>query len=251
GKHGMTLVASPGAGRYMELPLSHYPGRGWDLTPGYLAFTPERRMLHPAGVPSDHTQFRQCFFCHATGVESTAADLDTGKMVLGVQCEHCHGPGEAHVRAADLKQPLAGTIRSPGKESAVSLARLCGECHRTEPAPGIQPDSPLLVRFAPVGLMRSRCFRESDGRLSCTSCHDPHTDVPLGTAEIERRCQSCHSEKTTLCPVNRVSGCVSCHMPKAEAVRNSFFTDHWIRVHPDQGTAAKPGAREPGLPFGH
>lgn len=43
------------------------------------------------------TPFATCTSCHATGV-----DEDTGEWVdAGASCESCHGPGEAHVDAAD------------------------------------------------------------------------------------------------------------------------------------------------------
>jgi hypothetical protein len=232
GRHGVTLVAEVGAGRYTELPLSHYPQRGWDYTPGFLVNSPERRMYHPAGVPADHALFFDCFNCHATAVRDGADDLDLSHMAAGVQCERCHGPGGEHVRAAKLGPPVAGTIRNPAREPAASLIRLCGECHRSEAPPGVASDAPMLARFAPVGLLRSRCYRESRGRLSCMSCHDPHRDADPGPERSEAVCRSCHqpqARSARLCPVNTQSGCVGCHMPKVEAMRNSLFTDHWIR----------------------
>jgi len=252
GRHGMTLVAEAGAGRYIELPLSYYPTRGWDLTPGYLANAPKRRLYHPAGVPADHVLFFTCFDCHATAAADTPDDLDLGHLRGGVQCERCHGPGERHVRAAEARQPIAGTIRRFGGASAADITRLCGECHRAQPPPGFPPDAPQLVRFAPVGLQRSRCYRESRGRLSCITCHDPHHDDVGLPARAEKVCLSCHTSPNRLaahlCPVNRVSGCVGCHMPKAEAARHSLFTDHWIRPHHPGESKSAPLVPSPIVP---
>ena len=233
GRHGITPVAALGAGRYLELPLSYYPTKGWDFTPGNQNFSPEKRMYHPAGVPCDYSLFLLCFDCHATGVKKGTEDLDLSHMRMGVQCERCHGAGEKHVRAAEQHLSLAETIRNPAKESAESLRRLCGECHRTEAPPGFPPEAPQLARYAPVGLARSRCYRESAGKLSCVSCHNPHQDAGNDEPNSEAVCRSCHDGKTSAarqCRVNPTSGCVGCHMPKLEAARDSLFTDHWIRI---------------------
>ncbi len=255
GRHGITLVGAAGAGRYVELPLSHYPGRGWDLTPGYLAHAPARRIFHPAGMPADHTRFFPCFDCHATATGKAEADLDLSRMRPGVQCERCHGPGGRHARAAVAGEPLRGTIRNPGQASAREQVRMCGECHRSEPPPGFKPEAPELVRYAPVGLLRSACFRASGERLACSSCHNPHHDAPGLVERSEATCRSCHQASTPKqkpCPVNPSAGCVGCHMPRVEAARHSFFTDHWIRVR--KAATPAPGVPPPAAtdaPGGH
>ena len=72
---------------------------------------------------------------------------------------------------------------------------MCGECHRMpDPArPSLRPEEedPLSVRFAPVGLMASACFRSS-GRLSCVTCHDPHDNAKRDDSFYTARCLSCH-----------------------------------------------------------
>ena len=52
----------------------------------------------------------------------------------------------------------------------------------------------------------------------------------------EKTCARCHSAAVTnhaaLCPVNRTSGCVSCHMK--DRVQGAFIlADHWIGIHPE------------------
>lgn len=252
GRHGLTLVADAGAGRYMELPLSFYPGRGWDLTPGYLRNAAMQRMYHPAGVPADHTLFSTCFACHGTDVGDGPADVNLAHMSDGVQCENCHGPAARHVQAAQSGQPAAGTIRDFRRAPAGEISQMCGQCHRTEPPPGFPPDAPQLVRFAPVGLGRSRCFRESGGQLSCLSCHNPHHDADGLPKRSEKVCLSCHAGAAHAgsgrpCPANPTSGCVNCHMPKAEAARNSVFTDHWIRPHRGGNAPAPAPPLAPGV----
>lgn len=248
GRHGITLVASLGAGRYIELPLSHYPGRGWDFTPGFLAWAPEKRMYHPAGVPADKALFFECYDCHATNLVEGDEELEFRHMWTGVQCERCHGAGQAHIQAAEAGRSVVGTIKASRGGSAAAMTALCGECHRDKIPPGLKREDPMLVRFAPVGLLESECYRKSQGRLSCVTCHDPHADVKTDSLHYVNACLSCHPSGlpgSRQCPVNPKSGCVECHMPKSQAARNSLFTDHWIRVRKSGASA------EPARPIDH
>jgi predicted CXXCH cytochrome family protein len=171
------------------------------------------------GQPQTAETIYRCFNCHATGVR-TGPDLSA--LTPGIQCERCHGPGQAHSAS-----PRRDNIRK------VSGVTFCAECHRT-PAPGnaaAERSDPMMIRFAPVGLTASRCFTES-GKLSCTTCHDPHGGPRPTTAQYETRCTSCHQTikvRGSNCP--RTSGCLSCHMNKATPVADLTFTDHRIRVY--------------------
>ena len=56
---------------------------------------------------------------------------------------------------------------------------------------------------------------------------------PVLAARAEKTCLRCHSATVTnhagLCPVNRATGCVGCHM--ANETRGAFvIAEHWIRV---------------------
>ena len=164
----------------------------------------------------------RCFNCHATGVRP-GPDLTT--MRPGVTCERCHGPGAAHVA-----KPGQTNIRNPAKLDAAAQVRFCGECHRlptrTSAAPELE--DPLSVRFAPIGLIASRCYQRT-GRLTCVTCHDSHADADPSPAHYTAKCQGCHTSATTsTCP--RKPDCITCHMPRVRPVPDLQFTDHRIRV---------------------
>jgi tetratricopeptide (TPR) repeat protein len=94
-------------------------------------------------------------------------------------------------------------------------------------------------------LVRSACWRQSQGRLWCGSCHDPHRAVPEAerAAWYRRRCETCHSHSAASCsaplPERRrvADNCISCHMPSREAatVQHAAQTDHAIPRRPQPG----------------
>jgi Flp pilus assembly protein TadD len=219
GVRGITPVGSIG-GSYFEHRISWYTvGDRAGLTMGHKADPPDDVVAALGAKQPAETIFR-CFNCHATGSKTGP---DVSELQPGVQCERCHGPGEAHVRA-----PSAKTIENPGRLSPRALVEACGQCHRLPPS-GV--DDRESIRFAPVGLMGSRCFRES-GKLSCLTCHDPHSDVNHDAAYYVNKCLECHAGSTPAvnCPRATRDNCLPCHMPKANTAPLLTFTDHRIRI---------------------
>ena len=92
-----------------------------------------------------------------------------------------------------------------------------------------------LLRFQPIGLLKSKCFVQSAGSLRCTTCHNPHESVHSQAKETHiENCLSCHTEgqADVHCPVSPSEKCIECHMPATylDDVGTEFH-DHWIRVH--------------------
>ena len=97
----------------------------------------------------------------------------------------------------------------------------------------LTPGSPDSVRFQGTTLTWSRCYKESDNKLDCVTCHNPHRNAETSAAWYESRCLQCHSSAGATvnrtrqtgerdgrecaehsCPIQPASGCIECHMPK-------------------------------------
>src|SRR5690606_19607753 len=97
GTHGRSYIHRNAAGKLLILPLSWYPSEGghWDMNPNY------DRPIHSGFA---RVLDYRCLSCHVGNPElEEGADLIKtgwrypGKLVEGVDCQKCHGPGQAHV----------------------------------------------------------------------------------------------------------------------------------------------------------
>lgn len=262
GHHATTFmtVLDPGLPKIFEHRLSFFAkGQKLGLTPGHGARA-QLPGVTPRGGLILADDARKCFGCHTTQTSARPGRaIDEETMIPNVSCERCHGPGRAHVQAArrgapeaDLQLPFG-----PGRYAAEDLLKLCGTCHRhpsrLEPEK-IRPDNPHMARFQPIGVLQSRCFRESGGAFSCVTCHDPHARASTDRASYVAVCLSCHDGRRTSpggpppqptarppgkarrtapghpCPVQPRGDCVECHMPRVDAGQHVLFADHWIRL---------------------
>jgi predicted CXXCH cytochrome family protein len=215
----------------------------------YLNHAPENRLILSPGVSEEKPRGfeaalghvlspafeRKCLACHG----EPRSGISSG----GVTCEHCHGPGRTHLVALAKHTADKGII-NPKRLSAAGQIAVCAACHRgfanvVDPVP-----QDLAISNQVTAIQNSECFRQSGGNITCTGCHDPHRDAPrqaVAAASVQT-CLGCHSEKlvrhAAVCPVNQTGQCIGCHMPNQS--KGSFtMADHWIRVHPEQGIAAK------------
>jgi Cytochrome c554 and c-prime len=258
GHHATTFVnvIDPKVPAILEHRITYYARpHALGVTPGQdaVAGSPHRT---PIGAVFDARQARKCFGCHATQISLDGETIDKATLIPNVSCERCHGPGRAHVEVArrgaadsELALPFG-----PGRYTAEDLLTLCGTCHR-HPSRGrpeqIRPDDPQLARFQPVGIIASRCFRESRGAFSCVTCHDPHSRASSDRGVYLAVCRSCHSGGETSsppgaagtpCPVAPRGDCVDCHMPRVDSGQRVLFADHWIRVRrPGEAVLRRPG----------
>jgi hypothetical protein len=240
---------------------------------GALNFTPGRALT--SDVDIDEAMERQvgraevyrCFACHTTA-SGMGSDFDERKLVAGVTCEACHGPGRDHVEEMEtgsLSSAAAktasrgnatpanssGTIFNPRKLTPEESVDFCGSCHGSYWDVSLSGSSGVgNSRFQPYRLEQSKCWNKNDGRLTCVACHDPHREVETDASAYDHVCLSCHLTKAVAgqkvtrpasqehaqthpgaaCPVGKRE-CTSCHMRQVYVpAMQSSFPDHRIRI---------------------
>ncbi len=171
-----------------------------------------------------------CIFCHS-GRPRPIADTNgqfesTPFSELSIGCENCHGPGAAHVAA------MKDTNRVNDKSShhlcdlsclTPYLAdNICMGCHQTGDVRVLKPGKsyqdfhsgracwliPLSILMVPptrsnppdvdhvehyYSMTLSKCYRASQGRMSCITCHNPHVEPSSeeAPAYFNRKCLTC------------------------------------------------------------
>lgn len=152
------------------------------------------------------TKRYDCAGCHATGWRESSEVHQDGLVGIpgtwalpGVQCEACHGAGQAHVEG-ERKE----IVRDPSAE-------LCGRCHYVNGRPRLESDGRLMQSDQYDQLIHS-----PHQTLTCVTCHDPHKSVryKLGGVKMPT-CAKCHPHRTVQVPEMAEQACESCHMPLA------------------------------------
>jgi predicted CXXCH cytochrome family protein len=239
-RHGISFLLRIPAIEGSPLPLARL------VEARYFHSASQDRLAFSLGFPEDkpatyETAFgrvltpyleKRCLSCHAM-------PRSRGQLVeSGVSCENCHGPGQPHLAALSKHSQDLG-ISNPKKLPVAERMQPCSQCHAGSSLVADPLPDDLLISDQVTALKNSECWRESSGGITCTNCHDPHKDAPrpVLVARAEKTCLGCHRTTAVnhagLCPVNRITGCVGCHMPNQ--TRGAFvIAEHWIRVHPEQ-----------------
>src|SRR5260370_3610853 len=96
--------------------------------------------------------------------------------------------------------------------------------------PGATSNSPLLEHHTLMTL--SKCYRASNGKMHCLTCHDPHVQPRTESVVYFRnKCLNCHSEGDCKLPMGArmtqtpQDDCAGCHMPKeSTTIPHSILT---------------------------
>jgi hypothetical protein len=225
-----------------QSPVCYYSTRhAYDLAPGYEKL-PDPDFTRPVT--------EACLLCHSGSLNRHQPPVFAEEAI---SCDRCHGPTQEH-----LKRPAPGSIVNPAKLPAAARDSVCEQCHLAGVVRVLNPGKsfadfhagqPLEDVFtiytatAPAGdfkvishseqLALSACARNSQSKMWCGTCHDPHAKPVRPAQYYAARCLSCHAGKLAKShPSNR--DCVSCHMPRRPARDggHSVFTDHHIARRP-------------------
>jgi tetratricopeptide (TPR) repeat protein len=232
GNHVRTYLHREPDGTLIELPLAWYAEHGghWGMNPGY--DNPHPMTRRPIAY--------ECMFCHNGYAEIPAIahrDLSANPVYNdplpeGIDCQRCHGPGAAHVKAAQSSGASLPQIRAlilnPIRLSNERQMEVCEQCHletTSRPLPdrirhydqqpfGYMANQPLgsfnsyftrdptkgptdkfEIVNAPYRLRQSKCFLKSEGALTCETCHNPHDlhKGPESTPYYTAICMKCHA----------------------------------------------------------
>lgn len=247
-------------GEYVhQMPFTWYTQKGkLDLPPGFENGS-NSRFNRLIGL--------ECMSCHnAMPTEFVLGSENKFEAVgQGIDCERCHGPGEAHIakiqrgEITDTSKYIDFSIVNPKKLSAELQMEICQRCHLQGNAvlkpgktffdfrPGKHLNEVMEIymprpngeneAFIMAGHIQrfkmSECYLQSEGEFVCTSCHNPHISVQKTNAQhFNNQCQSCHTKPKIECnaPAEELNkaenNCVSCHMPQ----RGSADIPH-VSVH--------------------
>jgi DmsE family decaheme c-type cytochrome len=209
--------------------------------PGYVGAETCKGCHEDAFNRFGHTKMGRLFLNHPRNTQE------------GLACETCHGPGKAHVDAGGGKG-VGGMITfakndpTPvDKRNDVCLtchtkgARLfwkgsphesrdvaCTSCHKVMVDVSPRAQLAKVTEIETCGTchlqrraqqMRSSHMPLREGKMTCTSCHNPHgttTQALLKENSVNDTCFTCHTEKRgpflhEHAPV--VESCVNCHDP--------------------------------------
>lgn len=225
-----------------QLPITYFTAvEQWSNSPGY-----------PDKIAFDRPITSRCLECHVTYADKLSEPfkepvaIDKNRIIMGVDCERCHGPAAKHVafQSQNPNEKAAKFIINPASFSRQQSLDMCALCHegglkKTKPSFEFTAGDKLSDYFVndtvskdasnidvhgnQYGLLAaSKCFRLSK-TLTCITCHNTHENEKGKTALFSQRCTGCHNNThadAVLCKMTKAIGpkinenCTNCHMPQ-------------------------------------
>jgi len=254
-------------GFLFESPVNWYADRHvWDMAPAY----GDARQI-PMNLPA----FAGCLHCHVSGMQPPIHGTQNRYpnppfSQAGVGCERCHGPGAEHAKG--------GAIVNPAKLDPARRDEVCMQCH-LEGKAAIEQPGRHLYEYQPgqqlseyihyfvfadqqrslgavsqvEALTQSVCKKKAGDTMSCTTCHDPHSEPSAAerVSYYRQKCLACHGAKLGVRHHKEQPDCTSCHMPSSLStdIAHTDVTDHRILRRPPVSPQLLQGANsKPDLP---
>jgi DmsE family decaheme c-type cytochrome len=189
-----------------------------------------------APIDATYVGAKVCATCHVTQTAEFSRTL-MGKIGVTQKgkfdCENCHGPGSAHVKAGGGRG-VGGIIsfrpedlsRTAEENNQICLGchlkgdrtlwhgsthdergLMCTNCHtvmknvsrRFQLKTAFQPDTCFQChKNKRAEMWRSSHIPVREGKVTCTNCHNPHgsySENLIKTATVNEVCWQCHAEK--------------------------------------------------------
>ncbi|BDX07599.1 cytochrome c3 family protein [Planctobacterium marinum] len=269
------------------LPINWYTeGRFWEMAPGFESskhFGLSRQILRECMFCHNaypFSEMEQDSFVHR--------DTFPKQLPQGIDCQRCHGPGENHLEAVFGKAKNLSEIRNsivnPAKLPVRERDSVCFQCHMLPAVnmvgvrrfergdysfrPGetlsdyilhvdtvdanVSREQRFEINHHGYRLSNSACFTQSQGELTCISCHNPHhkpAEIDF-VQQVDATCLGCHEAPESAVHNNAAEAnksCVNCHMPqrRAQDVIHVVMTDHRIGIYPDSERLTEPYTKLP------
>ena len=244
--------ASWSSNKLFQLPITYFTSADhWSNSPGY-----------PNKIAFNRPITSRCLECHATFAEKISApekepeEFDKSRLILGVDCERCHGPAAKHVEfqtqnPKETKAKFITNLAAFTRQQSLDMCALChgGRLQKTKPSFEFTtgdklPDYFLIdtigrdvnsidVHGNQFGMLAgSKCFKMSN-TLTCNTCHNPHENEKGKATTFAERCTTCHNEKNSSNVVCKITSnldkealsknCVNCHMPEQPSMAISVL----------------------------
>ena len=256
-------------GYWFEIPINWYAKKHiWDMAPNY-----QNAKEMPLTLPVDPP----CLRCHSSAAQPSLPEARNKYAAApflqgGISCAACHGDASAHLasggRTAMTKidqlphaqrDSICLSCHLEGQQAVVHAGRRLVDFR---PGENIFDYASFFVRQSSAGidaratsqweaLLKSGCKRGAGDKLTCTTCHDPHSST-TGMSAADRvafyraKCLACHDSDAA----GQLSGsasqaaargfaathhpenpdCAFCHMPRSPSddIAHEQVTDHRI-----------------------